>query len=297
MQNPSTKAWLLLITLSLIWGSSFILIKRGLVGLSAQEVGALRIASASVFLFPVAIQRLKRVIKKHWIPLISIGFLGSLIPSFLFAFAQTQMDSSVTGVINALTPLFTVLIGWIIYKQKQRGVILGGVFLGFNGCAFLSMAGANGSLQFNAYALLVVLATVCYGLNINIIKYHLDDLKALTVTAVSLAMAGPIAISYLGFETDYFSSLLTDKSVQIASVYVAILGILGTAIALIIFNKLVQITSPVFASSVTYLIPIVAVIWGIIDNENLYLWHYIGMGLILFGVYITNRTRLQNNGN
>ncbi len=217
--------------------------------------------------------------------------MGSLIPSFLFAFAQTKINSSITGVINALTPMFTVLVGWIIYSQRQKSKVLIGIFLGFVGCALLSMAGMNGALQFNAYALLVVLATLCYGLNINIIKFHLNDIKALTVTSVSLLLAGPIAVGYLWIYTDFFTTLWTSPSVQLATGYIALLGIMGTAIALVIFNHLVHMTSPVFASSVTYLIPLVAVGWGILDGEILYLWHYIGMLAILLGVYITNRVR------
>lgn len=291
MHKPPLKAWLLLIILAIIWGSSFILIKRGLVGLSPQMVGSLRIVAASLFLLPFALMRLKRVSKEHWRYLASIGFLGSLIPSFLFAIAQTKLDSAVTGVLNAMTPIFTVLVGLIIYKQRQKTNIFIGIGIGFLGAMTLSLAGAGDNLSFNAYVLFVVAATLCYGLNLNIIKYHLGNLQALTVTSISLLVTGPVALIHLAFFTDFFPQLASSPEVQLASGYVVLLGIMGTAIALILFNQLVQITEPVFASSVTYLIPIVAVMWGVLDNEALHGMQFVGMITIVVGVYITNRIR------
>ena len=291
MQKPPLRAWILLIILAFIWGSSFILIKRGLVGLSPQMVGSLRIVAASIFLLPFAIIRLNRVNKEHWKFLASIGFLGSLIPSFLFAIAQTKLDSAVTGVLNGMTPIFTVIVGLVIYKQRQNANIFIGIGIGFIGAMMLSLAGANGRLTFNGYVLFVVAATICYGLNLNIIKYHLGKLQALTVTSISLLMTGPVALIHLAFFTDFFQQVVISHEVQLAAGYVALLGIMGTAIALILFNQLVQITEPVFASSVTYLIPIVAVMWGVLDNEKLQFMHYIGMVTIVVGVYITNRIR------
>jgi drug/metabolite transporter (DMT)-like permease len=291
VQKPPLRAWILLIILALIWGSSFILIKRGLVGLTPQMVGSLRIVAASLFLLPFAIHRLSRVSRSHWKYLASIGFLGSLIPSFLFAIAQTQLDSAVTGVLNALTPIFTVLVGLIVYKQRQKANIFVGISIGFIGAVILSLAGASGALSFNLFVFFVVAATLCYGLNLNIIKYHLGNLQALTVTSISLMLTGPVALIHLAVFTDFFPRVLAEPAVQLAAGYIALLGVMGTAIALIIFNKVVQITEPVFASSVTYIIPIVAVVWGVLDNETLQVMHFVGMATILVGVYITNRIR------
>lgn len=291
MQKPPLRAWILLLILAVIWGSSFILIKRGLEGLTPQMVGSLRILSASLFLLPFAIHRRKRVSRGHWKFLASVGFLGSLIPAFLFAIAQTKLDSAVTGVLNAMTPIFTVIVGLIIYKQRQQANIFIGIGIGFLGAMILSLAGAKGALTFNAYVLFVVVATLCYGLNLNIIKYHLGNLQALTVTSISLLITGPVALIHLAFFTDFFSQVVNSPEIQIAAGYVVLLGIMGTAIALILFNQLVQITEPVFASSVTYLIPIVAVIWGLLDKEVLQSIQFIGMLTIVIGVYITNRIR------
>lgn len=289
--NKTLLAWIMLISLSLIWGSSFILIKRGLEILSPGEVGALRIVSAGVFLTPFALSRLKKVEKTDWRFLLSVGFVGSLLPAFLFAIAQTQLPSSITGVLNALTPIFTILIGLFIYKVRQSRRVFAGIAIGFVGTTILIMARSTGELAINAYALLVVMATLFYGTNLNIIKNHLQHLKALTITSVSLMMVGPMAAFYLFGYTDFTYKLSHVEGAWLSASYILILGVVGTALALIIFNNLVQITTPVFTSSVTYIIPIVAVIWGLLDGEELIWLHYLGMAGIITGVYITNYRR------
>jgi drug/metabolite transporter (DMT)-like permease len=291
VQKQSLQAWILLVILASLWGSSFILIKRGLVGLTPGELGAFRMVSASIFLLPIAIKRLNRVEKEQWKFLASVGSFGSLIPGFLFALAQVKVDSGIVGVVNALTPIFTILIGIAIYRQKHPLSIYLGVLIGFVGTTALVLAGSENGMGFNSYILYVVLATACYGANVNIIKYHLHKLQALTVTAISLLIGGPIALVYLIGFTDFFSKVISSPEVQVAAGYTALLGVLSTAIALSLFNKILQITDPIFASSVTYLIPIVAIIWGVLDNEVLLPLHYVGIATIILGVYITNRLR------
>lgn len=291
MQKQSFQSWALLIILACLWGSSFILIKRGLVSLTPWELGALRMVAASLFLLPVALRRLNRVEKEQWKFLASVGLLGSLVPGFLFAFAQMQIDSAIAGVVNALTPIFTILIGMIFYRQKHPVSIFIGILTGFVGITLLALAGGPGGFSINVYVFFVVLATVCYGTNVNIIKYHLHKLQPLTVTAISLMIAGPLALGYLIGFTDFFSKIVSSPDVQLAAGYTALLGILSTAIALSLFNKILHMTDTVFASSVTYLIPIVAIIWGLIDDEVLLPMHYMGIATIILGVYITNRVK------
>lgn len=288
------KAWGLLILLSLIWGSSFILIKKGLLGLTPLEVGSIRILSASLFLLPFAYKNAKRVSQSHIKYLISIGLVGSFFPAFLFAIAQTRLESSITGVLNALTPIFTILIGLLIYDQKQSSRVFLGVFVGFIGTIILITAGSGGAISnFNFYAFFIVLATGFYALNVNIIKYHLHGLRSLTITSISLAFVGPVAaIQLFGF-TDFTTRIFQVEGALVATSYIVVLGVVGTAIALIIFNKIVSMTDPVFTSSVTYVIPLVAVMWGLIDGEVLLATHVVGMGTILLGVYITNSLRAK----
>jgi drug/metabolite transporter (DMT)-like permease len=291
-KSPSLLAWFMLIVLSLIWGSSFILIKRGLEVFSPMELGSLRIAAASLFLAPIAIRRFYRIKRNHLALLFIIGLTGSLLPAFFFAIAQTRLNSSLTGVLNALTPLFVLMMGVFFFKQKYISGKLTGMIIGFAGTVALILSGSSGQFSnFNYYALFVVLATIFYGANLNVIKYYLADLKALTITSVSLLFMSPIAVMVLFGFTPFLDTMENAEGAWLAFSYVMTLGIVGTALALIIFNNLVQMTTPVFTSSVTYIIPIVAVIWGVVDGEELYPIHYISMGAILSGVYLVNRKR------
>lgn len=287
--NNRFLGWTLLIILAFIWGSSFILIKKGLLAFSPGEVGALRILFASVALTPLALVNLKKVRKHQWKLLLSVGFVGSFMPAFLFAIAQTHIDSAIAGVLNALTPLFVLIIGAVIYHQIIYRHMTTGLVIGFLGTALLIFSGTGGQFKnLNFYALLVVLATICYGINVNLIKYKIESLNAKTITSISIVMVGPIAAIYLFTGTDFISHL--DHEMAVFSLLaLVLLGVLGTAIALILFNKMIKITTPIFSSSVTYLIPIVALIWGLADGETL-LWPQLaGMIFILSGVFIANK--------
>ncbi|MEQ8572932.1 DMT family transporter [Fulvivirga sp.] len=291
-KQTGALAWVLMAVLSLIWGSSFILIKRGLDVFSAGEVGAIRIIAASTFLLPFAIKGLKNVQRKDWVLLLCVGLFGSFIPAFLFAKAQTQIPSSVAGILNALTPLFTMIIGAVFYSQKFTAKTVLGLIIGFGGTVVLILAGTGGDLSaLNYYALLVVLATIFYGANLNLIKFKIPDLRARTITSISLMLVGPLAIAYLFIMTPFVDKLASEEGAYFSLGAIVLLGVMGTAIALILFNQLVKITTPIFTSSVTYLIPIVAVIWGILDGEQLFLGHYLGMAAIIFGVYLANRKK------
>ncbi|HSJ67410.1 MAG TPA: DMT family transporter [Anditalea sp.] len=296
-KERALKSWLFLILLALIWGSSFILIKRGLLVFSPGEVGAYRIVSAGLVLVPLSIAKLKNLNRRQVGNLIIVGLVGSFIPAFLFAKAQTQLSSSLTGVLNALTPLSVVIIGALFFKSRitRRNAL--GLLIAFVGVGILITVRDGGGLgtftQINSYALLVLLATLCYGINVNIIKYWFVALKPVEITAISLLMVLPVASMYLFLFTDFSFKLVHAEGAYLAAGYITILGVVGTAIALIIFNILVKIATPVFASSVTYLIPIVAILWGVWDGEVLLLGHYIGILAVIIGVWIGNR----KNGN
>jgi len=291
MQKTPLIAWILLFVLAFIWGSSFILIKKGLEGLSPDEVGSLRIVAASVFMFPAALIRIRKVAKDKLIYLMGAGFLGSLIPAFLFAIAQTQLESAITGALNGLVPIFTIIMALFVFKQKQEPKVYLGVTIGFIGTVILVTAKGGSFTGINSYALLVILATLCYASNLNLIKAKLDKIHPISVTSISLSMVGPIAIIYLFGFTDFLQTLTTVGKAPLSALYISLLGVFGTAIALIIFNKVLQMTDPLFASSVTYIIPVVAIIWGLIDGEQIFLIQYVGMGAVGIGVYIANRNR------
>jgi len=279
-------ALFLFITISLIWGSSFYLIKKGLIAYEAGQVGALRIVFAFLFMLPWALSALKTVPKNKLKFLLLVGLIGNLIPAFLFAKAEQGLASSLTGALNGLTPLFTFLIGLFIFKNRIHFGQSIGISFGFIGTLSLSFVGEDGQLgSMNLYAFLVLLATM-----MNIIKMKLAGIKPMHITAIAMFMIGPIATIYL-FSTDFVSRLGTHDFAWPALAHIAILGVVGTAIALALFNKLIHLTSAVYASSVTYLIPVIAVLWGLYDGETLFPKHYLGMAIILVGIYLVNKFR------
>jgi len=282
----------LLAILALIWGTSFILIKKGLVVFSPGEVASLRVVSAAFFVLPIALTKLKGLTGKDFAKLLLSGMLGIFIPSFLFSFAQTKIDSSVAGVMNSLTPIWTMIIGAILFSQRFRGLAVIGTIIGFGGTVILIMANSDNSIgKFSGYSLFVVAATLLYGSNLNLIKYKIEHIRSLTITTVSVMLIGPLALVYLLGFTEFLPKLTSVDGAWKAFGFVAVLGLMSTAVATVLFNKLVKTHSPLFASSVTYLIPIVAVMWGVLDGERLFLGHYIGIVAIIGGVYLANRKK------
>jgi drug/metabolite transporter (DMT)-like permease len=289
-ETSKGTALTLLIVLSLMWGTSFILIKQGLKVFSPDEVGALRVSAAALFLLPAALFKLRELRSHHYGKLLLTGLMGIFIPAFLFAIAQTRMDSSLAGILNTLTPLFTMLIGAMLFQQRFRMVTLFGVVLGFAGTFMIMLSRSEGKVEgINLYALLVVLACILYGINLNFIKFKIADVGSLAITSVSLLLIGPLALIYLFGFTGFTSKLSMHEGAWVALGYIVLLGMMSTAIATFLFNRLVKISTPLFASSVTYIIPLVAVLWGVLDDERLYMGHYIGMAAIIGGVYLANR--------
>ena len=279
----------ILLLLSLIWGSSFILIKRGLDSFSAPQVGTIRVSIAFIILLPFATRYIKSVFRLKWKQIIVYGLLANLIPAILFATAETGLSSSLTGILNSLTPMFTLIIGAIFFGVSiQREQTLG-LAAGFAGSFILSFVGSGGELgSFNFYALFVVAATICYGFSTNLVRKYFLQVDSLALTALAFFSLGGVSLIYL-FSSDFIYRMQNVEGAWISLLYIFILSAFGTAFALILFNRLIQITSAVFASTVTYLIPITAVVWGIVDGEELYALHFVGMALIIAGVYIVNK--------
>ena len=288
--NIKARALTLLILLALIWGTSFILMKRGLEVFSAGELGSLRVAAASVFLLPIALVNLRDLQAGHYLKLFASGMMGIFFPAFLFAVAQTKLESSVTGIMNSLTPICTLLIGVFFFHQQFKKQSIIGIILGLLGTVILILANTGGAIGgINFFALFVILACIFYATNLNFIKYKITELKALTITSVSLLLIGPLAMVYLFGFTDFMEKMENHEGAWSAFGFVILLGFMSTSLATILFNKLVKISSPLYTSSVTYLIPIVAVLWGLFDNERLYAGHFAGMAAIIGGVYLANR--------
>lgn len=297
METKNTK-WIILSVLALVWGSSFILMKRGLDGgLTPYQLGAFRIIFTSLFLLSIGWKELKNITKAKILPIFFAGLLGNFLPIFLFALAQTQISSSISSTLNSFTPLNTLLIGSLFFGLTftKRHVL--GILIGIIGCIVLVYAGASGNPSKNYwYALLVLFATWCYASNINLVKKHLSDVTPFTITVGNFAFLLLPALCILYF-TDYSWQITALSAKDFPNlfgsihplIYVAILGVIGTGLANIYFYKLIQLSSPIFASNVTYLIPVVATFWSVLDHEGVSYVQILGTLIILIGVYITNR--------
>jgi drug/metabolite transporter (DMT)-like permease len=286
--ETNNKKWLFLAILSLIWGSSFILIKKGLLGLSPMQVGSLRIIFAGTFLLIIGFKSLIKIPSYKWKYIVLTAMFGTFIPAFLFAIAQTQIDSSISSILNSLTPMNTLLIGILAFGLQLKRTQIIGVFIGLVGSALLILNGAITHPNQNYYyAILVLIASLCYATNVNLIKKYLSDISPLSLSAGNFAVMLIPAFAILYFTR--ISDTIHLEITQTAILYVLILGVIGTGIANIIFFKLIQISSPVFATSVTYLIPVVAFFWGIQDHENINFIQIIGAVIILIGVYLASK--------
>lgn len=290
MENKKLR-WIYLIILSLIWGSSFILMKKALIGLTPIQVGALRILITAVFLLLIGFNRLLRIKKRHWRYLALNALLGSFLPVFLFAFALQKIDSSIASILNALTPLNTLLFGAMVFGFTFKRRQLTGVLIGFVGTAMLILEGAQiHQEQEYLYMGFVIIASVGYAFNVNLIKKYLHDLDALSITVGIFAILIVPAFIVLSF-SGFFQIVEINDVTTSSLVYVSILAVVGTGIATIMFNRLIQLSTPVFSSSVTYLIPVVAITWGILDGEKISFLQYFSGFVILVGVYLANKAK------
>ena len=285
--------WAYLLILSLIWGSSFILIKKALIGLTPLQLGSLRIIISGIILFFAGFSSLKKLSKTTIKWIILSGFLGTFFPAFLFAFAETEIDSAVASILNSIVPINTIILGFVAFKIFSTRSQIIGVIIGFIGTVLLITNGATINPDQNYwYAILVIIATIMYALSVNIIKRHLQDVPAIAIAVgnfVAIIIPAIIVLIFSGFFT---SEVIQSPELPMSLLYIILLSIFGTAIAKVLFNKLVQISTPVFASSVTYLMPVVAVIWGLLDGEGFGFWQVIATLIILLGVYLANSRKL-----
>ncbi len=280
--------WAILLFLSLIWGTSFILMKKGLESYTHSQVAAFRIFFSFIFMLPITIRNIKVISRDNILSLLIVGFIGFAIPAFLFTKAQTRIDSSLAGMLNSLTPLFTMIVGILFYRSSARWVNIAGLFMGLIGAIGLMW---NGDLNIfrgiNAFALFIVVATICYGINVNEIKFKLVNLSSLEITSLAFLFTGPVAGIYLLF-TD-FSSVPETPDYLLNLAYIAILALFSSVIAVLIFNHLIKFTTTLFATSVTYIIPLFAIMWGIIDGESIRIIQLLWITVILLGVYLVNK--------
>jgi drug/metabolite transporter (DMT)-like permease len=279
--------WLVIAILSLIWGTSYILMKKGLESFSSLQIGSLRILITFLCLLPVAIHNFNKLNRKNIVSILIIGFFGSGIPAFLFPLAQTKISSTLAGMLNSLSPVFTLVIGIFFYNRKPIKSQIIGVFLGLVGAIGLLY---SGSFSFNYYGLLVILATILYGISSNEVS-KVAGLNGLQITALAFMIISPVAIIYLSI-SDF--SQVTSTGPWLRNLgCIVLLAVMGSAVALALFYLLIRDTSPVFGSMVTYFIPIISTMWGLADNEILTPSMFVSIAVILAGVYIINRAALK----
>lgn len=288
-QSPQLKHWLLLLFLGVVWGSSYILIKKGLVAYSPEQVASLRICISGIAFLPFFILRFKNVDWSKIKYLAIVGFTGSFFPAFLFSFAQTHLPSSTTGVLSSLTPIFTLFLGIVFYKFPFSWMKLLGVIMGLIGAVSLILFDSSDTVSGSwFYGLLVLIGCLFYAISSNTVKSNLQEMNVITLSAVAFIMISIPAVIYL-FSTDFLDTLQNHEAGFSSFGYICLLALFGTFLASVLFFKLVQMTNAIFGSTVSFLIPLVALLWGAVDGESIGWVHFIGMTLILSGVYISGK--------
>ena len=278
--------WFFLILLSLIWGSSFILIKKGLIGLSPFQLGSLRIIFAATFLLIIGFRSLAKIKQYQWKFIALTAMMGTFFPAYLFSIAQKHIDSSINAILNSLTPLGTLIIGAFVFGLTFQKRQFFGVIIGLCGSALLIFNGAaNHPGQNYWYAILSIFAAMCYAVNVNLIKKYLSDLSPLSITAGNFAVLLIPALIILS--TTNFFEIVDLPEVKTSMLFVGVLAVMGTCVANVLYFRLIQISSPIFASSVTYMLPVVAFFWGMLDGEMLSPFQFLGALIVLVGVYLS----------
>lgn len=286
------KKWAYLLALSIIWGSSYILIKKGLVGLTPLQVGSFRILFTTVILLVFGYKTLEGLSREQWKWIAHTGFYGTFFPTFLFSFAETEVDSSVASVLNGLTPLFTLLLAFFFYKVKIVKKQVFGVLVGFLGTLLLVAQEFSLTTSGDSkYSLLVVCASVFYGINVNILKDKLSGVSPMGIALGNFLMIAPAALLILLFSDFNWTGFYQEAAVVKSMGYILVLALFGTAVAKVMFNKLLALSSVVFAVSITYLLPIVAIGWGLFDGENFGGIQWVAAFLIICGVYLVTETK------
>ena len=292
--NSNYLKWIFLFSLALLWGSSFILIKKGLDGFSPLQLTALRVLITGIFLVIIGFQKVKQIKKSQWKWIIISGFIGTMFPTLLFSYAETEIDSTIASILNSTVPLLALITGVLFFSKQFFKKQFTGVVVGLVGSVLLILAGASLNPNQNYwFAVLPVIASLMYAFNANILKSYLEDISALGIATGSFLVLIPPAFVILIFTGFFDVEFLAQETVQTSLGYIVLLALFGTALAKILFNRLIQLSDPVFSTSVTYLIPVVALFWGFLDGEKFNLYQLAAGVVILFGVYISNRKKKQ----
>ncbi|AYN00843.1 DMT family transporter [Chryseobacterium sp. 3008163] len=292
--NADKEKWILLITLTIIWGSSFILIKKSLDHFTPYQVGALRVLIAGIILMPIAISKYKLFPKKHLKWLILAAFTGNFIPMFLFPIAETEISSSIAGIINSMMPIFVIIVGTLFWKFETTKRQMTGIFISFTGVCLLAFGGGDDSTFKIFPILLLLLATLCYAISTTTVKSKLMEVSSTVLSAFvfSFILFLPSLIALIS--TGFVSTFTFSKENMMGLMFVSLLSVFGTGLAMMMNYRLLKVSTPLFASTVTLLMPIVAIIWGILDGEKLTILQFAGASVIIAGlIFLRAKTVVQ----
>ncbi|RQO39519.1 multidrug DMT transporter permease [Chryseobacterium sp. KBW03] len=282
--NADKEKWILLVILSIIWGSSFILIKKSLEHFNPFQVGSLRVLIAGIILLPIAISNYKLFPKKHLKWLILAAFTGNFIPMFLFPIAETEISSSIAGIINSMMPIFVIIVGALVWKFETTKKQIIGILISFTGVCILAFGGGDSGEFKMIPILLLLLATLCYALSTTTVKSKLMEVSSTVLSAFvfSFVLLFPSVIALTS--TGFFSEFSFSRDNLLGLMFVGLLSIFGTGLAMMMNYRLLKVSSPLFASTVTLVMPIVAIIWGILDGEKMTSLQFAGAGIIIAGL-------------
>lgn len=292
--NNKFTSWFIFILLSFIWGSSFILMKLGLEHLSSYHVASIRILVAGITLLPFVFKHFKDIPKNKLGVVFLSGLFGNLIPAYLFCKAETGVSSALAGMLNSLTPIFTLVLGVAFFQTKTSKMQQLGIGIAFVGSLLLLFSRGVEGQQNLVDILLIILATVFYGINVNMVGRHLQGVNVYGIASVSLLCSGFIALLVLIF-TGFFSLEFNNAGFLKAAGYTSLLGFICTGVATILYYQLIKSAGVIFSAMVTYCIPIMAIVWGFFYHESI-TWLEVGsLFVILIGVYTTNAEKIRNN--
>lgn len=290
IHNASFQKWFFLVVLSLIWGSSYILIKIGLTGYGYLEGATIRLVAAGIVFLPLGLYYFTKIPLKKFPLVVLSSLLSMFLPAYLLSLSQQHVQSSVTGILIAMTPSFTFLVSVFFFKKSYSAIQFAGLALGLLCCVVLSVVSSGGlGANLNIYVFLIITATLCYGLNINLVKHYLADVPSLGLSAVSVSINGILAFIFVYMPR--YDQVQFVESNAIALIALLGLGIFGTALAQLINNKLITLSSPLFASAITYTIPVIAILWGLLDEEPLTMLHFVVIMGILASVYMIRKEK------
>jgi len=287
MRQFVQNKYFLFIIIAITWGSSFILIKKTLLVFTPYQIGAFRAGFSGLLLSFIGFPALMKMSKKDvfWIAL--SGLFGNLLVVFIFPIAQQGVSSSLAGIINALDPIFTLILGAVLFGISNKRLQYMGAIIGFLGAAVLvsSSNAENGESHF-FYTILLIIGSALYAISALIIEKKLPHLKSTHISTGIYTIWMLPSLVILGFSGFFTDIDYSQNETLTALGYLVFLTVISTTLVMFLFFKLVQDTSAVFVSMISLLIPVVSVIWGILDNEKFTMWYAIGGLLILISMYL-----------